>query len=117
MFAFDKALEFFHEIGELEFAGSAKAEELAKEVGVELPDWLKGATVTDEVPDDFKGVGTFNFSTFRFPMLARLVSFLAKTKCWLVCVEHGDHIHCVHICVTCFDGWPGPGCYLHGSWA
>ena len=116
MFDFDHCLEFFSKLRDTEQFGIMPAEELAKKLGVELPPSLKGAKVSEAPNVRPKARGTFSFTSVRVPLAAWFVSFLAKTKCYLVCVDHDDHVHCVHICITCFDGWPGPGCYIHGSY-
>jgi len=109
-------LGFFGRLSKRNFGYEDTAENLAKFYDLTLPESLKGAKITPAPKGPKKGKQSFVLSTLKYPHFSWALSFFAKTKCYLVCVEHGDHVHCVHICVTCLDGWPGPGCYLHGSW-
>jgi len=109
-------LGFFNRINRARIIEPTLADNLAKLVGVPLPDSLKGATIDMAEKNHRRGKHSFTLTTLKYPSWAWAFSWLAKTKCYLICVGEGEHIHCVHICVSCFDGFPGPGCYLHGSY-
>jgi hypothetical protein len=88
---------------------------LAKELQLELPEVFRGATIQDTTSKG--GTKHITWANLKYPWLAGLFSFLAKTRCALICWDGADDkLHCIHICVTCFDSWPGPGCYIHGSY-
>lgn len=112
----NELIRFFQGASAIEGTGKFKVEELAKLINLTVPDALTGSTIRNATKGDKKGKNSFVISTLKSSWLGWLMPFLAKTKCYLVCWEIGDRLHCVHVCVTCFDGWPGPGCYLHGSY-
>ena len=108
--------DFFNGISNLENFEEQTTEELAKRLGLPLPDLLKSGVIRPATKNDVSGSQSFIISSLRYPNFAWLLPWLARYKCFLICIDHGDHVHCVHICVTCLDSWPGPGCYIHGSY-
>lgn len=93
------------------------AEEVAQGMGLPLPPLLAGSRIRRA--EDAAGVSrtpAFVLSTQPRPFWAGLFAFRAKTHCYLVCWTDAEQTRCLHLCVSCFDGWPGPGCYLHGSY-
>jgi hypothetical protein len=92
-------------------------EQFAKETGLKLPDEFKGSKISAYRRGDPKGKFNITLSTLKWPFFSFLLPFLAKTKCYLICWEDGTgKMHCLHVCVSCFDGFPGPGCHIHGSY-
>jgi hypothetical protein len=95
-------------------------EDLAKKMGVELPASLKGYKVRLFDPNpklfgkqDKKGklVATF----YEGSSYLTYLSFLAKSRCFVYCADEDIPIvggKCITVCVTCLDGWPGPGCWI-----
>lgn len=109
----DSLLDFMHQISRLDLVGTQKTSDLCNKLGIDLPAVLENSTIREATKEDKPGSNTFTIST---TMFGWLMPWLAKTKCVLICVDLEDGIHCLHLCVTCLDGWPGPGCYIHGSW-
>lgn len=102
---------------EYEYDEPTSCDELAKELNVELPETFRGAKIQNAHTKQ-AGKKHITWSNLKYPWLARLFSFLAKSRCVLICWDGpmDGKLHCIHICVTCFDDWPGPGCIIHGSY-
>lgn len=117
MFQYDmeEFLEFVQGLSSKNFMYDDTAENLSKFYGLKLPASLAGAKISP-AKGKAKGKKSFVYSTLRWPDFAWTLRWFAKTKCYLVCINHEDHVHCIHVCVTCLDSWPGPGCYIHGSY-
>lgn len=109
----DSLLAFMHQISNLDLIGTQKTADLCKKLDIDLPVVLENSTIRVAVKEDKPGSNTFTIST---TMFGWLMPWFAKTKCVLICVDLEDGIRCLHLCVTCLDSWPGPGCYIHGSW-
>ena len=108
----EDCMGFFHALY-LADIGAASAEEYGKYMGVEVPELLKGAHICAPLT---KPTGNHNFVLSNMPLLGWATPFFAKTKCVLLCYGEGENMTCLHLCITCLDSWPGPGCYIHGSW-
>jgi hypothetical protein len=109
-------LSFFQAVSRVKNFEPTSTEELAKYLSISLPASLAGATIEVAKKNHRKGKHSFTITTIKHPYFSWALAFLSQYKCYLICFDHGDHIHCLHICVTCLDSFPGPGCYIHGTY-
>ena len=106
---------------EYEYEGPVPCDELAKELKIELPDVFRGAKISNANIKQ-SGGKRITWSNIKHPFwawFARILGFVErKSRCVLICWDGpmDGKLHCIHICVTCFDEWPGPGCIIHGSY-
>lgn len=115
----DNIADFLVNLADWSFSSEefTDAEEFAKEAGLRLPEEFKGSHIRAASSKDKKGEFSITLSTLKWPFFAFLLPALEKTKCYLICWDGSDDkMHCLHVCVTCLDGWPGPGCHIHGSY-
>jgi len=109
----DSFLDFMWHVYHTKLDDIYSVSALCKDFGIPVPTSLEKGTLREATSADKQGKTKFTISTSKFGWL---FPWLAKTKCVLICTEFAEGIHCLHVCITCLDDWPGPGCYIHGSW-
>lgn len=102
---------FFMALSATELEGPS--EELALKLNLPLSEGLKGHMIT-KAPDDWIH-GRLLSSLYTFKLIPWWVpSFMLRTKCYVACATlPAVGFHCITICVSCLDKWPGPGCVIH----